>query len=52
MIIYYHLYRIDKDVGRGDVALYVKSGISVTVLKAVTTPHSLESIASKNVLIL
>lgn len=47
MIIFYQLYRTDKYGRGGDVALYVKSGISVTVLKTVTTPHSLESIAPK-----
>ncbi len=43
----YNSYTIDR-VGRGGgVAVYVKSCLSVTVLNAVTVPHSFEFIALK-----
>ena len=44
----YNLYRTDR-VGRkgGGVAVYIKSCLSVTVLKTVSSPHSFELIALK-----
>lgn len=49
MIIFYQLYRTEKYGRGGDVALYVKSGISVTVLKTVTTPHWIGIHCSKKI---
>lgn len=43
----YNLYRIDR-IGRGGgVVIYVKSGLSVTILNAVTLPKCFEFLALK-----
>lgn len=43
----YNLYRVDRTGRGGGVSIYVKTGFSVTILKAVTIPRNFEFLALK-----